>query len=78
MSKTSRQLWAAGQADQLVIADQPTAFELKVRRLGLENSPESWADSNALRTWVKAHKNSRYIPESLIQELGLQGFYEGD
>lgn len=77
MSKTAQRHWSSGTYIDPV-PDEPTAFEQKVKRLGLANSPEKWPQSVALRAWVKSHKNSRYVPEWLVQELGLSGFYEGD
>jgi len=62
----------------LAMPDGPTKFERTVARLGLADTPEAWAQSKSLRDFVKANKNKCYIPEWLIDEMGLAGFYEGD
>jgi hypothetical protein len=43
---------------------QPTAFETLVMKLGLEE--RDWPKSERLRKWVSSHRNSRYVPESLL------------
>ena len=76
MSKFTQRLWSSGTYYWEPIPDLPTAFELKVQRLGLADQPETWPYSKRLRAWVKANKNSRYIPEDLIRDMGLSGFHE--
>ena len=44
----------------------PTQFEITVERLQLANSPQLWPYDQALKAWVKANKNRRYVPESLL------------
>ena len=75
---SASRLWSSHTANWLKSPDGPSAFEIKVKRMGLADSPEQWTGSAKLRTWVKANKNRRYVPEWLLQEMGLMGFYEGD
>jgi hypothetical protein len=75
----SSRLWSSHTANWLkLLPTGPTAFELKVKRLGLANSPEKWTESPRLREWVKLNKNRRYVPEWLLDAYGLKGFYEGE
>ena len=78
MRREASRLWSSGRGAALTVPDLPTCFELKVKRLGLANSPERWADSAALRKFVKANRTRHYIPESLLQEFGLSTGYEGE
>jgi hypothetical protein len=59
--------WGKDQSE----APLPTvcAFELKVRELGL--SPDQYLRSEELRAWAAAHKNIRYIPETLLKAWRL-------
>lgn len=76
--KTMQRNWASGLQNLPGVPDLPTAFENKVRRLGLANSPDSWAHSNALRLWVKANRKRCYVPEWLLRQMGLGEFFEGE
>jgi hypothetical protein len=76
-ARAASRLWSSGRA-ALTVPDGPSAFEQKVKRLGLANSPERWPESVALRAWVKGNKNHRYVPEWLLLEMNLMGFYEGE
>ena len=75
---SASRLWSSHTANWLKSPDGPSAFELKVQRIGLADSPDEWKHSAKLRAWVKANKNHRYVPESLLRDMGLMGFYEGD
>ena len=34
--------------------------------------PEAdWAPSKAVTTWVRKHASTRYVPESLLRQLGI-------
>lgn len=46
-----------------------TEFEQKVIELGL--SPDQYLGSQELREWTAAHKNTRYVPEPLLQAWGF-------
>ena len=66
--------WATGafRPRKLSIdAAQPTQFEIVVARLELQNAPHLWAHSPALKTWAKANKNQRYVPENLLNAWGF-------
>jgi hypothetical protein len=45
------------------------AFDLKVSELGL--TADQYIHSAELRAWAAAHKNTKYIPESLLKVWGL-------
>jgi hypothetical protein len=45
------------------------AFELKVQELGL--TPDQLLRSEELRAWAAAHKNTKYIPETLLKAWRL-------
>jgi hypothetical protein len=49
----------------------PTQFETIVHRLQLDNAPHRWPTHSALRQWVKANKNQRYVPEELLNAMGM-------
>jgi hypothetical protein len=49
----------------------PTQFEITVHRLQLDDAPHLWAQDPALRQWVKVNKNQRYVPEELLNALGM-------
>ena len=48
---------------------QRTQFEQTVAELGL--LPEQYENSFALRKWVTEHKDSRYVPPSLLRAWGM-------
>lgn len=54
---------------ELVDPAKPTRFELEVERLQL--TPEQYEGSAELKTWVKANKNTRYVPEELLTKWNL-------
>ena len=62
-----RQAWTKGTA--LPVANKPTQFELKVVELGLCRA--QYATSKALREWVVAHMDSKYVPEDLLKAYDL-------
>lgn len=78
MNRTRARAWASHRIAFLSVPEEPTKFELRVKRLGLADSPEKWRESMSLRAWVKSHKNRAYVPEWLLHEFGLAGYYEGD
>ena len=59
--------WATGAFRQLPPEPvRPTQFEITVARLQLANSPHLWPYDQALKAWVKANKNKKYVPEELL------------
>ena len=47
----------------------PTAYEIEVKRLGLQNkSIETLIASDALRKWTVKHRNTSFIPEILLHK----------
>jgi hypothetical protein len=60
-----------GKADQqgpVVIV--PSSFEQIVEEFGL--TPEQYVSSTRLREWVRLNKNSKYVPETLLEEWGFE------
>jgi hypothetical protein len=56
------------------VVEQPgvphiTEFEKKIIELNL--TPDMYIGSEALRVWAAAHKNTRYVPESLLKAWGM-------
>lgn len=49
---------------------KPTQIEQQLERLGL--TEEQCVNSDAVRKWCSAHKNSRYVPESVLKHFDLQ------
>jgi hypothetical protein len=48
----------------------PTEFEQVVREFKL--TPEQYVRSTRLREWARRNKNSKYIPEPLLQAWGFE------
>jgi hypothetical protein len=46
-----------------------TSFEMKVNELNL--APDQYLGSAELRAWSAAHKNTRYVPETLLKAWHL-------
>ena len=66
--------WATGafRPRKLDVAPPaPTQFEIVLRRLQLDSTPHLWSRDAALRAWVKANKNQRYVPEDLLAAFGM-------
>jgi len=47
-----------------------TSFEEAVKELKLQ--PDQYVRSPRLREWARRNKNSKFIPESLLQAWGLE------
>ena len=47
-----------------------TSFEEAVKELQLQ--PDQYLHSTRLREWARRNKNSKFIPESLLQAWGLE------
>jgi hypothetical protein len=72
MATTQQRHWVAGAPDpqtRALAPAEPTAFERLTQKLGLHAAPHLWPHDQTLRRWVHVHKNSRYIPESLLAAL---------
>jgi len=48
----------------------PTEFDQQVRRLGLAEA--EYVSSVELRRWCQHNRNRVYIPESLLEEWGIE------
>jgi hypothetical protein len=66
--------WASGAYAQRHVhigPPQPTLFEELVCKVGLEKRPDLWQYNAKLTKFAKLNRNKRYIPESFLDELGL-------
>jgi hypothetical protein len=52
------------------LPNRPTAFEAFVTKLKLKEG--EWAKSDRLKKWVFSHRDSRYVPESLLQAWDMR------
>jgi hypothetical protein len=48
----------------------PTSFERTVEELKL--GPDQYLQSHRLREWARHNKNSKYVPEALLQAWGFE------
>jgi hypothetical protein len=53
----------------LPIPAGPTEFDMQVKKLGL--TMQTYADSAQLRSWCENNKNRFYVPEWLLDSLGI-------
>jgi len=49
---------------------EPTLFETLIERLQIPR--EEWATSATVRLWVQANARRRYVPEWLLNALGIE------
>jgi hypothetical protein len=62
--------WATGGPRDIPVPPaQPTEFEQLTQQLGMATAPHLWPYDRTVRKWVHTHKNSRYVPESLLDAL---------
>lgn len=60
-----------GKADQQTpVVVVPSSFEQIVGEFGL--TPEQYRSSTRLREWARLNKNSKYVPEMLLEEWGFE------
>jgi predicted amidophosphoribosyltransferase len=52
------------------VLEKPTAFDNIVRDLGLKVS--EFDHSPELAKWIRKNRNSKYVPEWLLMELGIE------
>jgi hypothetical protein len=52
------------------IPNTPTSFEEMVRRLNL--SEKEYRNSIPLKEWAKKHKDSKYVPQDLLEAWGIE------
>ena len=53
----------------LPIPAGPTEFDMQVKKLGL--TKQTYADSAQLRNWCENNRNRFYVPEWLLDALGI-------
>jgi hypothetical protein len=54
-----------------LIPNKPTEFDFEIDRLGLSDE-RFWEFSKSLKSWVRQHRNFRYVPEWLLDRWGLE------
>ena len=59
--------WGKSYGD---IPNMPTSFEEMVRRLKL--SEKEYRNSIPLKEWAKKHKDSKYVPQDLLEAWGIE------
>ena len=65
--------WASGAflfAELPVRPAMPTEFELLIEKRELAGAPHLWQYDGEIQKWVRENKNKKFIPESLLRELG--------
>lgn len=62
--------WASG-ATAAPPPNIPTEFESLVQHLGLTKRPDLWPHNDKLRAFAKKFRKTRYVPEFLLTQLGL-------
>lgn len=63
--------WAA-TGEPTFVPPSPPEFELEARRLGLK--PADYLSSGRLRNWIERNYQRKFVPEHLLQAMGLDGF----
>jgi len=66
MSRKGNPNWGKSETAEIVI----TEFEKMVTALNLH--PDQYVSSQELRGWAAKHKNTRYIPEPLLEAWGFE------
>ena len=71
--RASRQSWVTGRATIINPAAKPTLYEVELERLGLQDasSIEELVESQELRKWCNFHKDSHYVPSSVLKAFNL-------
>jgi hypothetical protein len=59
--------WGKPEVGPVVV--ELTLFEKKVAELQLQ--PDEYVTSEALRVWVREHRNTHYVPEPLLEAWGF-------
>jgi hypothetical protein len=62
-----RSNWGKPSAD---IPNTPTSFEEMAR--GLKLSEKEYRNSTPLKEWAKKHKDSKYVPQDLLDAWGIE------
>ena len=63
--------WSSGKK-QYAPDRRTTEFEDEVARLELTDLPDIWLYSESLCKWVRRNYNRRYVPEELLEAMGLR------
>lgn len=61
--------WGKPEAPGPIVIS-PTMFEIAVEKFRL--TPDQYVHSAQLREWARSNKNSKYIPEALLDAWGLE------
>jgi len=68
MGKRGNPNW--GKPASFPVVPAVSAFEEAVKELKLQ--PDQYVHSQRLREWASRNKNSKFIPESLLQAWGFE------
>jgi len=70
--------WADGAfaTREVPVPDLPSAFEVLVASLDLQDKPELWIHSAKIRAFAKRNRKIRYVPEELLAQLSLEAEVE--
>jgi hypothetical protein len=68
MKKHGNPNW--GKEQSMPVVPIITEFEKKVAELGL--TPDRYLASEPLREWVRVNRNTRYVPEPLLEGWGFE------
>jgi hypothetical protein len=75
MSEKSKQAWITGTSYDPPV--KPPAFNLECERLRIDPEDlQSQLMSVELRSWVAAHKDSRFVPTELLSRMNSQTIYD--
>ncbi len=68
--------WAGGPGFAIPFSEQPkgtpTEFDMLVAKRKLENKGQVWPADHVLYQFAKKHRNSRYVPEWLLTQWGME------
>lgn len=65
--------WSSGAfgTREVPVPDVPTAFETLIESVGLQTKPELWPYNAKVRAFAQRNRKTRYVPEELLELLGL-------
>jgi hypothetical protein len=63
-----------GKPEPFQLTTSVSSFESLVKKLGL--SPEQYENSVTLKDWVQKNKDSKYVPQELLEAWGFKEISE--
>src|SRR5438046_2054497 len=64
--------WASGSKSLSAATEDNAQFDALVAKLGLAGQEHAWPWSKELQRFARQHKDSRFIPEWLLRQWGLE------